>query len=120
MPSHRDYVELAEQLDLIREERMRKAKARLTKDLATLDELTARPVIDYRAIDCMSESVPEPVAKPVPEPERPSFALPVSGLPIDGRTLPDSGPLGHRIVSTPASRANILKALRERVRFPRH
>lgn len=81
--------------------------------MAELDELRAKTPIDpapksfrddREDTESESDSLPE---KPV------GATYPLA------RTLPDSGKLGARIVSTPASRANILKALNERMRFPR-
>ena len=73
----------------------------------------------------LQEPTPEPEPEPKPKPDTPAmplsdFALPVVGLPVAGRTLPDSGPLGSRPVSTGAAKRVITALLAERRRLTRH
>lgn len=99
LPSERDYSDVAVRL--------------MERDKRIVEDLIRR-----------AEKMPEPKPEPITEtkPAMPLTAFPVVGLPVSGRTLPDSGPLGERIrvQSTNAAKHVILKLLGERKRLCRH
>lgn len=78
-------------------------------------------LVDDMPVARLEEFTPEPEREPVaPAIPLSDFALPVVGLPVSGRTLPDSGPLGSRPVSTGAAKRVIMALLAERKRLCRH
>ena len=123
IPSLRECIDIARRMEERNEQILRRELARRAREI-TEEALTPEIAEEMLTEEGLAESTPDRPEQKTDAQAMPlsDFALPVVGLPVAGRTLPDSGPLGDRIrpESTNAARSVILEMLSRRERLTRH